>query len=238
MVIMPFYNSENTLSDAIESVLNQSYKNLRLIMINDCSTDRSLAIAQDYLKDERVTVVSNSKNRGAYYSRNVGLHLIKDLTWGYFTTHDADDISFKNRYITLIQSLKKHKNTVAVQDRFQRVDLYTNKIIREHVTFAHALFVKSIFKEVGYFDNVRFGADWDHWERVLAFSKSRGFSHLTIDVLMGKSFVHENNLTVKIPGKSKARRSYMARSRQKHKRMAVVRNWYYDFQFFSKELIA
>jgi glycosyltransferase involved in cell wall biosynthesis len=238
IVILPFYNSEATLAAAVESILGQSYRNLRLIMINDCSTDRSLAIAQGYLKDERVTVVSNSKNRGAYYSRNVGLHLVKDLTWGYFTTHDSDDISFKHRYITLIQSLKKHTNAVAVQDRFQRVDLYTNKIIREHVTFAHALFARSIFEGVGYFDNSRFGADWDHWERALAFSKKRGWHHQTVDALMGISFVHENNLTVKIPGRSAARRNYVARSRQKHKRMLAVSNWYQEFQFFSKELIS
>ena len=98
IIVMPAYNAEKTIAKAIESILQQSYKNLRLIIVDDCSTDRTSRIAYGYLTDPRVSLFKNKTNMGAYYCRNVGLYLNKDKTWGYFTTHDADDISFKSRY--------------------------------------------------------------------------------------------------------------------------------------------
>ena len=95
LIVMPAYNAQRTLSMAIESILSQSYKNLKLVIVDDCSKDKTVDIASMYLDDHRVSLYRNMMNMGAYYSRNVGLYLNKNNHWGYFTTHDSDDISFE-----------------------------------------------------------------------------------------------------------------------------------------------
>jgi glycosyltransferase involved in cell wall biosynthesis len=230
---MPVYNSEKTLAMAIESVINQSYRNLKLIIVDDASTDNSVIIAKKYLNDQRVSLFINEKNMGAYYSRNAGLYLYKDQEWGYFTTHDSDDISFEHRYIRLISLLKKNSQAIAVQDAFARVDFYTNEHLRSHVTCAHAVFKKEVFYNLGYFENKRFAADWEHWERVKEFAKYNNKECLTVKKVLGKSFIHENNLTVLIPGKSLARRKYVSKATQHIKHMSRTRKWYREFGIFS-----
>lgn len=232
IVVMPVYNSEKTLDAAILSVLNQSYTNLRLFVVDDCSTDSSLSIAKKYLSDPRVRLFRNNKNMGAYYSRNIGLYHARSLTWGYFTSHDSDDVSFEHRYIKIITKLKSSYNIVAVEDRVRRINFYTNELIREHSGECHAVFKRIVFDNLGYFEVVRFGADWEHWERVLAWSDGDGdgFTLSSIDTVLGNSYVHEKNLTVLIPGKSKARRVYVERSKKRLWLMLQKQNWYRPFK--------
>jgi len=229
IVVMPVYNSEKTLALAIESVINQSYRNLRLIIVDDASTDNSVNIAKKYLYDRRVSLFVNQKNMGAYYSRNAGLYIFKDHEWGYFTTHDSDDISFQHRYIKLITELKNNNKAIAIQDAFERVDLYTSEHLRSHVTCAHAVFTKEVFYNLGYFENRRFAADWEHWERVCEFAKYNNRECLTINKVLGKSFIHESNLTVLIPGRSVERRKYVSKAKQQIRHMSRIQRWYREF---------
>jgi teichuronic acid biosynthesis glycosyltransferase TuaG len=73
-IITPCYNSNDFISETIDSVINQTYKNWELIIIDDCSTDNSVEIVQKYLeKDSRIKLFVNNKNSGAAVSRNFGL---------------------------------------------------------------------------------------------------------------------------------------------------------------------
>tara|TARA_B100000787_G_scaffold150489_1_gene123062 strand:- start:284 stop:1039 length:756 start_codon:yes stop_codon:yes gene_type:complete len=73
-IITPCYNSNDFISETIDSVINQSYKNWELLIIDDCSTDNSVEIIQKYLeKDSRIKLFINNKNSGAAVSRNFGL---------------------------------------------------------------------------------------------------------------------------------------------------------------------
>ena len=88
-VIMSVYNGERYLSEAIESILQQSFVDWELVIINDCSTDGSLAIIQKYLlRDQRVKLINNEQNLGLTKSLNIG---IKDSTGKYIARLDADD---------------------------------------------------------------------------------------------------------------------------------------------------
>ncbi|EME4749493.1 glycosyltransferase family 2 protein, partial [Campylobacter coli] len=70
-VIMPAFNRENYISFAIESILNQDYLNFEFIIIDDCSTDATYNIIQEYAKrDQRIIVLRNKKNKGIVYSLN------------------------------------------------------------------------------------------------------------------------------------------------------------------------
>lgn len=228
IVVMPVYNSQKTLPMAIESILSQSYRNLRLVIVDDNSSDQSLEIAKLYLKDNRVTVLHNKKNMGAYYSRNVGLHFFKNSVWGYFTTHDADDVSFEHRYLRIVRMLKLPR-IVAVQDTFQRIDLRNGKELGAALTMAHAVFKRQVFASIGYFENVRFGADWEYWQRLNAFNKKNRYKTSAIKDVVGDSFVHENNLTIQIPLTSIHRKRYMSSTRKSVAIMSSIENWYRDF---------
>ena len=226
---MPIYNAEQTLAAAIESILKQNYKNIRLVLVDDASTDRSLEIAKRYTFDDRVTLLHNSKNMGAYYSRNAGIHFCKDEEWGYFTTHDADDISYTKRFDLIIKQFNSNPSVNGTQDTFERKNFYTKKSIERSLTIAHATFRRSVLKQIGYFETVRFGGDWEHWARLTIFNQMNSMATRSISELVGESFVLKNNLTVKIPLGSAPRRNYILSSRNKHKKMIEKNSFYIDF---------
>ena len=72
-VIVSVYNTEKYVEKCIESILGQTYSNLELILIEDCSTDHSRKILRKYKNYPNVILIENQKNSGLSYSRNVGL---------------------------------------------------------------------------------------------------------------------------------------------------------------------
>lgn len=102
-VIIPVYNAEKFLGRCIESVLNQSYKNLELILVNDGSTDRSLEICRDYKNlDSRVFIIDKN-NEGAGPTRNAGMALARGK---YLAFPDADDRMALNAYQYCIDTIE------------------------------------------------------------------------------------------------------------------------------------
>ena len=209
LVIMPAYNAEATIEAAIKSILSQSHKDLKLTIVDDCSTDKTLSIAKTFMSDKRVSVYSNKENMGAYYSRNFGLYINRKKDWDYFTTHDADDVSHVKRYATLLKYLKNNIN--GVQDIFVRRYLENNEPIDEQLTMAHALFTRNVFDAIGYFDDVRFGGDWEHWTRLKRYNYLTEQTTANCRIVLGDSYIHGNNLTVTIPIGSKKRTEYIKR---------------------------
>ncbi|MBE7702538.1 MAG: glycosyltransferase family 2 protein [Cyanobacteria bacterium SIG28] len=105
-VIVPVYNVQKYLRQCLDSIINQSYKNLEIICINDCSTDNSLKILEEYQKkDNRITIINNSENIGLGLTRNVG---IKVATGEYIHCLDSDDYLELNAYETMVDNLKQH----------------------------------------------------------------------------------------------------------------------------------
>lgn len=89
-IITPCYNSEKYIAETIESVISQVYKNWEMLIVDDCSTDKSLEIASFYAKKEsRIKIFKNSKNQGACYSRNFA---IKMAQGEYIAFIDSDDL--------------------------------------------------------------------------------------------------------------------------------------------------
>lgn len=228
LVVMPIHNAEETLGLAIESILKQTYSNISLVLIDDASTDSSLDIAKSYTYDNRVIVYSNSKNMGAYYSRNAGLYLNKNKVWGYFTTHDADDISYPNRFEIAIKQFKNTKVN-GVQDVFERKSFKTKRVLSKSLTIAHAVFTRSVFEEIGYFETVRFGADWEYWARLTVLNQKNGATTAAVRDLVGESFILKNNLTTQIPLNSPLRKNYILESRKRHSEMSQKEKFYIDF---------
>ena len=87
-IIVPIYNVEKYLCECIESLINQTYTNLEIILVDDGSTDSSSAICDEYaLKDERIVVIHN-QNGGVSRARNAGLDI---MTGEYVLLADSDD---------------------------------------------------------------------------------------------------------------------------------------------------
>ena len=87
-IVMPSYNSEKYIKASIESVLNQTYPKWELLIVDDCSTDKTVEIIKS-LKDERIKFFQNEKNSGAAISRNKALREVKGQ-WIAFL--DSDDL--------------------------------------------------------------------------------------------------------------------------------------------------
>lgn len=85
------YNGKTFLQNCIESVLNQSYTNFELIIVDDCSTDTSVETTKSY-KDKRIHLIQNTRKRYNGGSRNVGIeYALKNLEFDYFAFLDSDD---------------------------------------------------------------------------------------------------------------------------------------------------
>lgn len=88
-IVMPVYNSSQFLENSIESVLNQTYKNIELIVVDDKSTDNSLEIIENFAKkDKRIKVLKHNNNCGLAATRNTG---IENASGKYITFIDSDD---------------------------------------------------------------------------------------------------------------------------------------------------
>lgn len=88
-IIIPAYNNGIYINKCIESILNQTYRNIEIIIINDCSTDNTEDIIKKYLtKDNRIAYYYNEKNMGVGYTRNKGIELAKGK---YIYFLDSDD---------------------------------------------------------------------------------------------------------------------------------------------------
>lgn len=103
-VIMPVYNGERYLKEAIESILNQTFSDFEFIIINDCSSDKTEEIIKSYT-DERIVYVKNEKNMGVAATLNKGLAKAKGE---YIARMDADDISLPERFKTQVDFMDKN----------------------------------------------------------------------------------------------------------------------------------
>tara|TARA_B110000003_G_C16525121_1_gene486647 strand:- start:12 stop:719 length:708 start_codon:yes stop_codon:yes gene_type:complete len=105
-VVMSAYNSESSIAESIESILNQSYQNIEFLIIDDCSTDRTADVIESYLeKNKNIKFTKNKTNLGLTKSLNI---LIKKSSGQYIARQDADDISLHHRVQEQMQILKSN----------------------------------------------------------------------------------------------------------------------------------
>ena len=124
-IIVPMYNAEKFIGKTIESVLSQTYENWEMLIMNDVSTDNSLAVVNEYAKkDNRIKVVNNEKNMGVVKGRN---HLIDLANGKYIAFLDADDYWHSQKLEKQIQFMKE-KNAGISCTEYTRVKENGEKI--------------------------------------------------------------------------------------------------------------
>lgn len=104
-IIVPIYNCEKFLDKCITSLINQTYRNLEIILINDGSVDKSLNICKKYKKNDSRIHIINQKNSGAYIARSNGIKIAKGK---YFMFVDSDDWLEENAVEILVNKINKY----------------------------------------------------------------------------------------------------------------------------------
>jgi glycosyltransferase involved in cell wall biosynthesis/cell division septum initiation protein DivIVA len=171
-VIMPVYNAENTIRYSLECILNQSWRNLEVIVVDDHSSDRTVDFVKEYeQRDHRVKLITTEVNGGPYIARNTGL---KIATGELVTCHDADDWSHPDKLRIQAEYLIHHPFVVAVTSEMSRVTETLNfhrkgKFGQYVFTNLSSLMFRrtAAMETIGYWDSVRFGADSEFRQRLL-----------------------------------------------------------------------
>ncbi len=180
-VIMAVYNGEHFLRKAIESILEQTFKNFEFIIINDASTDNSEKIIRSY-KDKRIRLINNKHNQKLPASLNKG---IRQAQGKYIARMDADDIALKNRLAEQYNFMEKNPEIDVCGSSIQcfgaREDIvnwpeHNNKIkvhLLSGVPLAHptAFFRKRIIfsNNIFYPENNLYAEDYEFWVDLMPF---------------------------------------------------------------------
>lgn len=134
-VIMPVYNAENDVHIAIDSIINQTYKNWELLVVDDCSTDNTCSIVREYEKqDSRICLLQQEKNAGPGYAKNKGLDKAKGQ---YVTFCDGDDWLEKDAYEKMLAEADENPDVIIAG--FYR-DIYNkgNELIEQNLVCSEA----------------------------------------------------------------------------------------------------
>lgn len=133
-VLMTAYNRENYVAEAIESVLASTYSNFELLVVDDCSKDKTVSVAKSFAdNDKRVTVFVNEQNIGDYPNRNKAASLAKG---DFIMFVDSDDMIFRNGIascVSLMQQYPESAMGIRIFNRKQPPSIIsTDNAIRKH----------------------------------------------------------------------------------------------------------
>jgi len=193
-VLMPVYNGESYLCEAIESILQQSFTNFEFLILNDGSSDRSEEIIRSYT-DSRIRLINNATNMKLIATLNRGL----DLAQGkYIVRMDADDISLPQRIERQVEWLEKNPEYGLVGSWFEdfngtdtiRTIKYSSDdthirirhLYQTHIAHPTAVLRKSVIDE----HNLRFDPDFVHgedyafWVQMSAYCKLSNYPEMLV----------------------------------------------------------
>ena len=115
-IIIPVYNTSKYLHRCLDSILNQTFCDFELILINDGSTDNSLEILREYeAKDSRIVVI-DKPNEGVSSARNQGIEIAQGE---YIMFCDSDDYVAENWCVILIDGIQHHPNSLCICDFYK-----------------------------------------------------------------------------------------------------------------------
>src|SRR5690625_983787 len=153
-IIVPIYNTEKYLRECIESLQNQTYNNIEIILVDDGSIDNSLSISQEYANKDKRIILKSIKNSGVSTARNIGLNLVSG---NYIMFVDSDDWLEKNTVDVAVQKLKETQSDIIIWSYFKN---FYNKELRKSLVPGKSrsfdndeekeiLYLKSIYSKYG-----------------------------------------------------------------------------------------
>ncbi|WP_020006381.1 glycosyltransferase family 2 protein [Salinicoccus albus] len=172
-VILPAYNAEDGIRIAIESMLSQSWLNIELLVVDDCSSDNTAGTIAEYAKkDSRVKHLSTPVNGGPYVARNIAL---KAATGEFVTINDADDWSHKQKIEIQATHLIENGKVMANTSEHARLTEEDLKLYRRGIpgkyifpNMSSIMFRRQpVIENIGFWDSVRFAADGEFKRRLI-----------------------------------------------------------------------
>lgn len=174
-VVLPVYNVEAYIYDAVVSILNQNIQDFEIIVIDDCSTDNTVFIIENF-KDARIRIIKKDTNKGLIDSLNTGF---KEAKGAYIARMDGDDINTANRFEKQLQILQNNPKVKACGCWLQCFGVSTNII--KHKEFHHeiqaqlllanpmslgaTMLEKEAYKNYGFDMAKTHAEDYDFWAR-------------------------------------------------------------------------
>ncbi len=207
-VIMPAYNAQDTIKRAIESVLQQTYSNVELLITDDFSTDNTKdIILAAACKDPRVVILENTSNQGVAKTRN---HSIRHANGQYIAFLDSDDCWALDKLEKQVALMKEY-NVYASHASYYRVTseyetighVYCKKLI----TLSDMLKINQIGNLTGIYDASKLGKfyqesigheDYDMWLRVLMNTNSIGVSDFCAEYTISSGTASSNKLKASV----------------------------------------
>jgi len=204
-VIIPLYNAEQYIYEAVQSILNQTYQNIEIIIIDDGSVDKSMDIVKS-IDSSKIILIQNEHNLGVSRTRNKGFSLAQGK---YIALMDADDISLPTRLEKQVYFLENHSDYGVVSshyESFREHPFGVKRRIRRLSTDAEKIHVNLLFssmlcgasslirKEVLVKNNIEFDTslqmaeDYDLWRRLSFVTKITN-----LDEVLLRYRKHKNN---------------------------------------------
>ena len=207
-IVMPTYNRGNVIHKAINSVINQSYSNWELIIIDDGSTDNTKEVVRYYLeKDLRIKFVSNSLNKGANACRNQGATLANGK---YLAFIDSDNQWYKDKLIKQLEIIEDSSLNIdfvyskeeVIDEKFVTIvprraysmeELRKVLPLKNVVDTSTVLMKKAIFFSVGGFDeNMPRFQDWELFFRIVVVY---GYNGICVNEVLNKNILQSDSIT-------------------------------------------
>lgn len=182
-VIMTAHNTERWVEAATTSILQQTWNNLELLVVDDQSSDRTLEkLIALQRTDHRIRVLMMNRNGGTYAARNAAMDYVKGEV---ITFMDSDDYSHPDRLKLQLEALRAPQIVVSTCNYERRDDagqLVMNRGLAARQALVSLMFKRVVSDEIGWFDSVRFGADDEYFER-LRYVYGRS-SHVNVDTTL------------------------------------------------------
>lgn len=187
-VVLPVYNGSENISNAIESILNQTFQDFELIIVNDCSTDNTLEIIQRYsARDGRIKIINNCVNMKLPKSLNVGF---ANAQGEYFTWTSDDNLFEKKAFETMLAVLELNKEYDMVYSDYNRIDedgkligtmelSAPENLLYGNVIGACFLYRRDVARKTGEYDiNLFLAEDYDYWIRIYKNGKIKHINNV------------------------------------------------------------
>ncbi|MFG6119274.1 glycosyltransferase family 2 protein [Thalassobacillus sp. B23F22_16] len=178
-VILPAFKAEDGIHTAIESILSQTWQNVELLVVEDCSPDDTRKVVEEYVaKDKRVQLLSTPQNSGPYVARNIALQAAKGE---FVTINDSDDWSHEQKLEKQVRHLIDNPDIIANTSGHARLTedlkLYRRGTPGKYIfpNMSSIMFRREpVIEKVGYWDSVRFAADGEFKRRLVkTFGKEK-----------------------------------------------------------------
>jgi len=243
-IIIPTYNRQNTILRAVESVLNQTYKNWELIIVDDGSTDNTKNILKSYLKNKKIRYFK-TKNKGVCHARNFGMEKASGEYMGFL---DSDDEFVRNKLEIQLRKMIKSNKIISISNYIKfnqnkmcrtdfekdfvvlKKDIITNKI---SLSGGMIMLTKKITKKYLYDNNLPTRTDFDFILRILNKYKILFLNDFLVKIyktLEGNRV--STNYKMKIKGSKEILKKIKEYKLSKVEKKLLLNKLYLDIGFF------